>query len=192
MTPTERTRYLAAYEAAYPGDIAARAKDEHDDIAEEMREVAEAADIDAAVSVLQSYEYGGDYLHLAKAARAMRAALGITDPPEPPTAEELAARLREVERERDEARAERDRLQAILDAERGVKGPNGWIWGSMWIADGRLARPVTGRRADGTIGRVWEWSSGVLVDGERRLAGGTRDLAIEAMEAADAAVKEEG
>lgn len=114
MSPDDRARYLAAYEAAYPGDIAARAKDEHDDIAEEMREVAEAADIDAAVSVLQSYEYGGGYLHLAKAARAMRAALGITDPPEPMTAAELAARLAEVERERDEARAKVQSLNAEL------------------------------------------------------------------------------
>lgn len=82
----------------------------------------------------------------------------------------------------------RDRLQAILDAETGKSGPDGWLWTphDTWSRYATLGAPGPSasvwRHAD-MNGVEWSWR----IDRDRR---GTAKTALEAMEAADLAVKE--
>jgi hypothetical protein len=132
--------------------------------------------------------------------RAQIEALGPRDPADlariAALEEEQRRDLADVERframargymdERDEARAERDRLRDILACERGERAPEGWRWSSSAICSrggGDTGEPYASiSRGSVDAGRPsWRW---FCVGKE-----GDAWTAIEAIEAADLAAK---
>jgi hypothetical protein len=112
-------------------------------------------------------------------------------------AEDMEGRALDAEKERDEARDERDRLRAILACERGEAAPEGWAW-TVEHEEGSWVRTTAERRADvnlcahpdeASTGRLrwhWWWVSGGYEDPEVH-SDGWADSALEAIEAADRA-----
>jgi hypothetical protein len=98
------------------------------------------------------------------------------EPPAPEVTLPLEA-LREVVNERDMLRAEVARLRDILDAERGVRGREGWEW---------LPRDHAWR----SLSDAWTWPHNQPGKWQWDIPGGIggeAPTALEAMEAADAA-----
>lgn len=95
-------------------------------------------------------------------------------------AEDMEGRALDAEKERDEARADRDRLRAMLACERGEAAPEGWEaviqgGGLIWMyAD--LSRGFAIK-----VGKEWHWSPAPDVEST------PFPTALEAIEAADRA-----
>jgi hypothetical protein len=118
---------------------------------------------------------------------------GDSSPPEATPWDELTGevdalreRVEDLERQLGEVEAERDRLARILAVERGdvAMAPDGWGHGFAyaWRRQAGESRLIVDRASGGS----WSWTTRTL----NATVSGHADTALEAMEAAEAALAE--